>query len=47
MMNGIPTSCYELAEGPEMLGNESEDVGSDTFRSEIWIPVGKKLERKQ
>jgi AraC family transcriptional regulator len=36
------SSSYELAEGPEMLWNESKDVESDSFRSEIWIPVRKK-----
>ncbi|MBW3112185.1 AraC family transcriptional regulator [Bacillus sp. MCCB 382] len=38
----FPSSSYELAEGPEILWNESKDVGSDMFRSEIWIPVRKK-----
>ncbi|MGM0866439.1 MAG: AraC family transcriptional regulator [Bacillota bacterium] len=38
----FPSSSYEQAEGPEMLWNESKDVGSDAFRSEIWIPVRKK-----
>lgn len=38
----FPSSSYEQAEGPEMLWNESKDVESDTFRSEICIPVRKK-----
>ncbi|TKJ05718.1 AraC family transcriptional regulator, partial [Bacillus cereus] len=33
---------YELAEGPEILWNESKDVSSPNFRSEIWVPVLKK-----
>ena len=40
----FPSSSYELAMGPEMLWNESHDVSSPNFRSEIWIPV-KKNER--
>lgn len=35
----FPTSNYELAGGPEILWNESKDVTSSTFISEIWIPV--------
>lgn len=38
----FPSSNYELATGPEMLWNESKDVTSPTFKSEIWIPVVKK-----
>ncbi|SFJ53913.1 AraC family transcriptional regulator [Thermoflavimicrobium dichotomicum] len=38
----FPSSCYELAEGPEILWNEDKDVTSPTFKSEIWIPVVKK-----
>lgn len=38
----FPSSNYELAEGPEILWNESKDVSSPNFRSEIWIPVLKK-----
>ncbi|WP_139991187.1 AraC family transcriptional regulator [Paenibacillus paridis] len=38
----FPSSHYEQMEGPEMLWNESKDVGSATFKSEIWIPVRKK-----
>lgn len=35
----FPSSNYELAPGPEMLWNESKDVTSPNYRSEIWIPV--------
>lgn len=35
----FPSSAYEQAPGPELLWNESPDVDSPTFRSEIWIPV--------
>ncbi|SFB03888.1 MULTISPECIES: AraC family transcriptional regulator [unclassified Bacillus (in: firmicutes)] len=38
----IPSSNYELIEGPEILWNENKDVTSPTFKSEIWIPVLKK-----
>lgn len=38
----FPSSNYESAEGPEILWNESPDVTSPTFKSEIWIPVLKK-----
>lgn len=38
----FPSSNYELAEGPEILWNESKDMNSANFRSEIWIPVSKK-----
>ncbi|MDF2612415.1 MAG: ydeE1 [Clostridia bacterium] len=38
----FPSSNYEQAEGPEILWNESKDVTSPTFRSEIWIPVSKR-----
>ncbi|PGO33096.1 AraC family transcriptional regulator [Bacillus cereus] len=38
----FPSSSYELAEGPEILWNESKDVSSPNFRSEIWVPVLKK-----
>lgn len=38
----FPSSNYELAEGPEILWNESKDVSSPNFRSEIWVPVLKK-----
>ncbi|WP_281882906.1 AraC family transcriptional regulator [Paenibacillus sp. YYML68] len=35
----FPSASYELARGPEMVWNESTDFSSQTFRSEIWIPV--------
>lgn len=38
----FPSANYEQMEGPEILWNESIDVTSPTFRSEIWIPVLKK-----
>lgn len=37
----FPSSIYEQVEGPELLWNESKDVTSPTFKSEIWIPVRK------
>lgn len=37
----FPSSDYQQVEGPELLWNESSDVTSPTFRSEIWIPVRK------
>ncbi|WP_409340648.1 GyrI-like domain-containing protein [Paenibacillus sp. MBLB4367] len=39
----FPSSSYELREGPEILWNENKDVTSPRFKSEIWIPVMKKL----
>ncbi|UJF32956.1 AraC family transcriptional regulator [Paenibacillus hexagrammi] len=38
----FPQASYELAKGPEMLWNESKDITSSSFKSEIWIPVLKK-----
>lgn len=38
----FPSANYELTTGPEILWNESKDVSSPTFKSEIWIPVVKK-----
>jgi AraC family transcriptional regulator len=35
----FPSSNYEQREGPEILWNENKDITSQTFRSEIWIPV--------
>lgn len=35
----FPSSGYQAAEGPEILWNETDDVSSPEFRSEIWIPV--------
>ncbi|GMR67530.1 MULTISPECIES: AraC family transcriptional regulator [Bacillus] len=39
----FPSSNYELADGPEILWNEQKDISSPNFKSEIWIPVLKKL----
>lgn len=38
----FPSSNYEQIEGPEILWNESKDITSPTFKSEIWIPISKK-----
>ncbi|RJE89696.1 AraC family transcriptional regulator [Paenibacillus sp. 1011MAR3C5] len=38
----FPSSGYEIAEGPELLWNESKDTSSPAYRSEIWIPVMRK-----
>ncbi len=38
----FPSSNYETAEGPEILWNESKNITSPNFKSEIWIPVIKK-----
>jgi len=38
----FPSASYESTRGPEILWNESKDLSSPTFRSEIWIPVLKK-----
>lgn len=38
----LPSSNYEVAEGPEILWNEHKDVTSPNFKSEIWIPIVKK-----
>jgi len=35
----FPSSSYELAEGPEILWNESKDTSSPKYKSEIWIPI--------
>ncbi|GGG01453.1 putative HTH-type transcriptional regulator YdeE [Paenibacillus albidus] len=35
----FPSSNYEQIEGPEILWNESKELTSPTFKSEIWIPV--------
>lgn len=35
----LPSSGYEVVEGPEMLWNESPDTSNPAYRSEIWIPV--------
>ncbi|QAS54321.1 AraC family transcriptional regulator [Halobacillus litoralis] len=38
----FPTSDYEQVAGPEILWNENNEVHSEKFKSEIWIPVRKK-----
>ncbi len=38
----FPSSGYEVAEGPEILWNESPDTNNPEYHSEIWIPVKKK-----
>jgi AraC family transcriptional regulator len=35
----FPSSIYEQVAGPEILWNENKDLASQTFKSEIWIPV--------
>ena len=39
----FPSSGYEAAPGPEILWNESPDTENPKYRSEIWIPVKKKM----
>lgn len=39
----FPSSGYEGAPGPEILWNESPDTGNPKYRSEIWIPVRKRI----
>jgi AraC family transcriptional regulator len=39
----FPSSGYEAVEGPEILWNESPDTDNPKYRSEIWIPVRKKI----
>jgi len=39
----FPSSGYEALEGPEILWNESKDMSNPKYRSEIWIPVCKKV----
>ncbi|MNW25428.1 Transposon Tn10 TetD protein [compost metagenome] len=41
----LPSSDYELGEGPEMLWNEHKDTSSPEYKSEIWIPVHKKRQQ--
>ncbi|MGD7043052.1 AraC family transcriptional regulator [Jeotgalibacillus proteolyticus] len=38
----FPSSTYQQIAGPEILWNEDKDLTSQTFKSEIWIPVQKK-----
>lgn len=40
----IPSSGYELIEGPEMLWHESPDLTQPQCRSEIWIPVRRRAQ---
>lgn len=40
----FPSSGYEGVEGPEILWNESKDIENPKYRSEIWIPVKKKIQ---
>ncbi len=39
----FPSSNFEIAEGPEILWNESKDTSLPNYKSEIWIPVIKKV----
>lgn len=39
----FPSSSYEIAEGPEILWNESPDTTNPMYRSEIWIPIRKRV----
>jgi AraC family transcriptional regulator len=39
----LPTSNYEVVQGPEILWNEHKDITSPNFKSEIWIPIVKKV----
>ncbi len=38
----LPTSGYEVVQGPEILWNESKDTTLPNYKSEIWIPVIKR-----
>lgn len=38
----LPSSNYQVTEGPEMVSIKSKDLTSPTVNSEIWIPVLKK-----
>lgn len=38
----FPSTGYESTGGPELLWNESKDMSSPTYKSEIWIPVRKR-----
>ncbi|MFD0589471.1 GyrI-like domain-containing protein [Paenibacillus sp. GCM10027627] len=39
----FPSSDYEVSEGPEILWNESKEIKSPQYKSEIWIPVKKRI----
>ncbi|MGO4542830.1 AraC family transcriptional regulator [Paenibacillus sp. 2TAB19] len=43
----FPSSSYEQINGPELLWNESKDISSPNYRSEIWIPVAKRILEQQ
>lgn len=38
----FPLSGYDMADGPQLEWYSMEDMDSDDYRSEIWIPVHKK-----
>ena len=38
----LPSSNYQVAEGPEILSIKSKDLTSPAVTSEIWLPVLKK-----
>ncbi len=38
----FPSTSYEQLNGPEILWNESKDLTSPTYKSEIWIPILRK-----
>jgi len=40
----FPSSGYEAMEGPEILWNENPDIKNPKYRSEIWIPVKKRMD---
>lgn len=40
----FPSSGYEAFEGPEILWNENPDTANPIYRSEIWVPVKKKVD---
>ncbi|QKY71770.1 AraC family transcriptional regulator [Lentibacillus sp. CBA3610] len=39
----LPSSDYQVTEGPEILSIKSEDLTSPSVKSDIWIPVSKRL----
>lgn len=39
----FPSSGYQVIEGPEILSIKSKDLTSPSVKSEIWIPVSKKV----
>jgi AraC family transcriptional regulator len=42
----FPASNYEQINGPEILWNESKNIDSPHFRSEIWIPLKKREDHR-